>query len=670
MKTIRLLFALVLMLGAGSVFAQSLTVHVTGHVTDQQTNLPIASHLVAASVLPDSLNYNMPYSDTTLTDQSGAYSLTFILQFVPGTVSFFTVGTPDCTGTWVQQVFIYSGSATSFTANFSICNDSIIPPSPCENFIGITGIQSLTVGFVGMLANTQAASYTWDFGDNHSGTGQYVTHTYAQQGFYNVTLLTVTANGCFDESTFPLVLMDSINPPSDCQNIINIGNIQGLTATLQGSLLNGQTASYSWDLGDGNTASGQNVTHTYAQQGNYNVTLSTVTPDSCMSTSVFMLMLSDSTNTGCSAVFIATSTSNPMSIAFQAITPNALPMQFTWEFGDGTTGSGQNITHTYGNPGTYMVQLISSDSICTSVYVAPVTVPIDSTGTLNINGYVIATNNFVYNAQVTLFGINPAGYFYPAESTYTNPNGWFNFMNVSEGTYIILAIPASDSMNASQYLPTFYGDVVFWDQATEIILGAPQNPYTINLQSFDSIGSGGGYIGGQLLGGGKAMMTGGQEILLLDLSNTPVRITYTDAQGNFSFASLPFGDYLVSPMVTGSTTVPTQVNLNASNPTASVVMTINGNTITGISKTEPTSQIENIYPNPAVSEISVNIKSAGNVKMQILDATGKTIVLQNNAVPANGKLLTIPVSGLTPGLYFLVIQDENGNTSSKRFVKN
>ncbi len=670
MKTIRLLFALVLMFGAGSVFAQSLTVHVTGHVTDQQTNLPIASHLVAASVFPDSLNYNMPYSDTTLTDPSGAYSLTFILQFVPGTVSFFTVGTPDCMGTWVQQVFTFSGSATGFTANFSICNDSIVPPSPCQNAIGVTGIQSLTVGFVGMLANTQAASYTWDFGDNHSGTGQYVTHTYAQQGLYNVTLQTVTANGCFDESTFPLVLMDSINPPSDCQNIINIGNILGLTATLQGSLLNGQTASYFWDLGDGNTASGQNVTHTYAQQGYYNVTLSTVTPDSCMSTSVFMLMLSDSTNTGCSAVFIATPANNPMTIAFQAIASNALPMQFTWEFGDGTTGSGQSTTHTYGNPGTYMVQLISSNSVCTSVFSAPVTVPIDSTGTLNINGYVIATNNIVYNAQVTLFGINPAGYFYPTQSTYTNPNGWYNFMNVSAGTYIILAIPASDSMNASQYLPTFYGDVIFWDQATEIVLGVPQNPYNINLQSFDSIGSGGGYIGGQLLGGGKAMMTGGQEVLLLDLSNTPVRMTYTDAQGNFSFASLPFGDYLVSPMVTGSTTVPTQVNLNASNPTASVVMTINGNSITGISKAEPTSQIENIYPNPAVSEISVNIKSAGNVKMQILDATGKTIVLQNITVPANGKLLTIPVSGLTPGLYFLVIQDENGNTSSKRFVKN
>ncbi|MEI8048694.1 MAG: PKD domain-containing protein [Bacteroidota bacterium] len=670
MKTIRLLFALILMFGAGSINAQTVTVLINGHVMDEQTNVPIVNHVVEVKIYADSSNTSGAYFATGLTNPSGFYSIPAVFQFTPGIVTPIYVGTTDCMMMYVGNVLYYTGSQTAFISDFSICNDSIIPPSPCENNIGITGIQSLTVGFKGSVANTQVATYTWDFGDNYSGTGEYVTHTYAQQGFYNVTLQTVTANGCFDESTFPLVLMDSINPPSDCQNIITVGSIQGLTATLQGNMLNGQAASYFWDLGDGHSASGQNVTHTYAQQGYYNVTLSTITPDSCMSTSVFMLMLSDSTNTGCSAVFIATPTSNPMSIAFQAITPNALPMQFTWEFGDGTTGSGQSTTHTYGNPGTYMVQLISSNSVCTSVFSAPVTVPIDSTGTLNINGYVVATNNIVYNAQVTLFGINAAGYFYPTQSTYTNPNGWYNFMNVIAGTYIILAIPASDSMNASQYLPTFYGDVVFWDQATEIVLGVPQNPYNINLQSFDSIGSGGGYIGGQLLGGGKAMMTGGQEVLLLDLSNTPVRVTYTDAQGNFSFASLPFGDYLVSPMVTGSTTVPTQVNLNASNPTASIVMTINGNTITGISKAEPTSQIGNIYPNPAVSEISVNVKSEGNVKMQILDATGKTIVLQNITVPANGKLLTIPVSGLTPGLYFMVIQDENGNTSSKRFVKN
>jgi hypothetical protein len=235
-----------------------------------------------------------------------------------------------------------------------------------------------------------------------------------------------------------------------------------------------------------------------------------------------------------------------------------------------------------------------------------------------------------------------------------------------------LASPAPDSSNTSvfQFLPTFYGDVVFWDQATQIVLGAPQNPYNINLVSLDSIGGGNGFIGGQIIVGGKTMMAGGQEVLLLDETGTPVRVTYTDAQGNFSFASLPYGNYTVSPMITGTTTMPAQVNLNATNPTANVVMTISGHTITGISKYGQNNQIESIYPNPAVSNISVTIKAQGNVKLRILDATGKTVYAQEQTVNQSGILITLPVADLTSGLYFLVIQDENGNTSSKRFVKN
>jgi hypothetical protein len=320
-----------------------------------------------------------------------------------------------------------------------------------------------------------------------------------------------------------------------------------------------------------------------------------------------------------------------------------------------------------------MVQLFTSNSIgCTSVYTAPVVVFPDSTGTLDINGQVIAMNSIPYGAEVTLFSTDAAGFFYPVQSTYINQFGFYNFWNVSEGTYLILASLIPDSSNTSvfQFLPTFYGDVVFWDQATEIVLGTPQNPYNINLVSLDSIGGGSGYIGGQIIVGGKTMMAGGQEVLLLDESGTPVRITYTDAQGNFSFTSLPFGNYTVSPMVTGVTTTPAQVNLNATNPTANVVMTISGHTITGISKYEQNSQIENIYPNPALSNISVTLKAQGNVKLRILDATGKTVFAKEQAVNQSGILITLPVADLTSGLYFLVIQDENGNTSSKRFVKN
>jgi PKD repeat protein len=672
MKPIRLLLAYVLFFWCVTAFSQNIPVQVTGQVTDQLTQLPLANHLVAASTFPDSLGYNVPISDSTLTDASGLYSLTFIVPFNPGVASFFTVGTPDCTNTWIQQSFVYTGAPATYAANFAICNDSINPPSACENYIMPAGIQGLTAGFQGGLMNGLAASYSWSMGDGSTASGQYVTHTYAQQGIYTVVLQTVTPDGCTDVSDFTLVLMDSINPPpTGCENYIIGGGIQGLTASFQGNLVNGQPANYFWDLGDGSTATGQNVTHTYAQQGFYTVMLQTITPDSCMATSAYALFLGDTLNGGCSAYFMATQTANTTTMAFEAFSQNTNPMAYTWEFGDGTSGTGQNAVHTYCCIGTYMVQLVSSDNLgCTSVYTMPVVVFPDSTGTLEINGQVIGTNSIIYNAEVTLFGTDASGYYYPVQSTYVDPTGFYHFWNISEGSYLILASPLPDSLPSTQYLPTFYGNVIFWEQATQINLGTPQNPYNITLVSFDSIFGGNGFISGQLTGGGKSMLTGGQEVLLLDMMDTPVKLTYTDPQGNFSFASLPFGEYKVNPVVTGTTTQATTVNLNAANPSASVVMTMNGHLITGITKWGQTGLIESVYPNPAVSSISVSVKSAGAIKLQILDATGKLVRSLNETAPATGNRVSLPVSDLTPGLYILMVQDEKGNSSSSRFVKN
>ena len=672
MKTFRLLFALLLMLMAVSSYSQILPIQVSGNVTDQATAQPIANHQVQVKIYPDSMGGTAGFYSTAITNQNGFYSLTLVYQFTLGVATPIYIGTQDCMGMYVENIQYYTGSQTAFTADFSICNDSIMPPSQCENYISVTGMQGLNVSFVGNMVGTQQATYTWDLGDNNTATGQYVTHSYSQLGIYLVKLQTVTADGCMYESLFQLMLMDTI-PPSGCENMITISQLQGLDVDFQGIMLSGQPASYFWDLGDGSTATGEIVSHTYNNYGYYNVTLQTVTPDSCMSNSMFMLVLMDSINTGCEAEFIATLLPNSMTIAFETYTPISAPLEYTWDFGDGTTGSGPSIMHTYSALGTYMVQLFTSNSIgCTSVYTAPVVVFPDSTGTLDINGQVIAMNSIPYGAEVTLFSTDAAGFFYPVQSTYVNQFGFYNFWNISEGTYLILASPAPDSSNTSvfQFLPTFYGDVVFWDQATEIVLGTPQNPYNINLVSLDSIGGGSGFVGGHIIVGGKTMLAGGQEVLLLDETGSPVRVTYTDAQGNFSFASLPYGNYTVSPMITGTTTMPVQVILNSTNPTANVVMTISGHTITGISKYEQNSQIQSIYPNPAVSNISVTVKAQGSVKLQILDATGKVVLTKEQSVSDAEGLITMSVTDLAPGLYFLVIQDKNGNLSSKRFVKN
>jgi hypothetical protein len=74
-----------------------------------------------------------------------------------------------------------------------------------------------------------------------------------------------------------------------------------------------------------------------------------------------------------------------------------------------------------------------------------------------------------------------------------------------------------------------------------------------------------------------------------------------------------------------------------------------------------------IYPNPAKKELFMSSKSAtGNLKVKILNIEGKllstqTITLENQTA--------INVSQLTSGMYFLNIEDQKGNTTIKKFIK-
>lgn len=64
----------------------------------------------------------------------------------------------------------------------------------------------------------------------------------------------------------------------------------------------GTNATYVWDFGDGNTASGENATHTYPNAGTYTVTLTVTDPDGCSGVYTFLVIVSYNTNVPCPAV--------------------------------------------------------------------------------------------------------------------------------------------------------------------------------------------------------------------------------------------------------------------------------------------------------------------------------------------------------------------------------
>jgi PKD repeat protein/Zn-dependent protease len=112
---------------------------------------------------------------------------------------------------------------------------------------------------------------------------------------------------------------------------------------------------YLWDFGDGSSSTEQNPTHTYATNGKYTVSL-TVTNSLGQDTKT----LPDLIAVGDPPVphFSVSSEGGnvPLTVVFTDMTTGGAG-SWVWDFGDGTSATVQNPSHTYTKPGIYAVTL-------------------------------------------------------------------------------------------------------------------------------------------------------------------------------------------------------------------------------------------------------------------------------------------------------------------------
>jgi len=123
-------------------------------------------------------------------------------------------------------------------------------------------------------------SYSWDFGDENTATGETTTHSYASAGTYGVTLtvadnddLTGTATKEITVKTTGPIEIDDEPPVANAGSDMTVKAGSKVTFSAAGSSDNVGIDSYEWNFGDGNTGTGVTTSHTYGTEGNYIVTL-------------------------------------------------------------------------------------------------------------------------------------------------------------------------------------------------------------------------------------------------------------------------------------------------------------------------------------------------------------------------------------------------------------
>jgi len=201
------------------------------------------------------------------------------------------------------------------------------------------------------------SSWSWNFGDGNSSSAQSPTHHYTGAGIYPVTL-TVTDNGSATDSktTYVFVTTDPFDPDNmtDVPTADFSYSINGNTVTFTDtSTDDGTIVNWTWELGDGNVSYSQNPVHNYSI-AEFTVTL-TVTDDDGFS---------DSVSKGIFLYGNADFTFNPLSpyvdddVHFTDTSSNqSLIIQRAWLFGDGFSGDGATVTHSYGSADTYSPSL-------------------------------------------------------------------------------------------------------------------------------------------------------------------------------------------------------------------------------------------------------------------------------------------------------------------------
>ena len=133
---------------------------------------------------------------------------------------------------------------------------------------------------------------------------------------------------------------------------------------------NNPIVSYTWDFGDGVTASGRTAKHSFRSAGTYVVTLTVADALGRTAQTSQGVTVVPSASPNANFVFSPAEPSRTSIVIFNALTSTAAPgrpdRRLRWDFGDPanrTAGSGPQTTHRFTQAGTYNVTLTVTDDL-------------------------------------------------------------------------------------------------------------------------------------------------------------------------------------------------------------------------------------------------------------------------------------------------------------------
>ena len=274
-------------------------------------------------------------------------------------------------GSYVVRFTVNDGAGLNETATFTTDVLNVAPTVSSSGSAPEPSLEGGSVNFTALCADAgflDALSYSWNYGDGTSNaTGANTSHTFGNQGNFTVTVVCSDGDGGVATSVFTQ-RVSNVAPSVDSALSGANPSDEGASVQFTGSCSDPGTSdavSYLWVFSDGSpNATGSSVSHTFADEGNFTVSLRCSDGEGGLGQSD----LTQSVRNVAPSVATAAATGSlaeGQTVNFTALctdpgTQDSL--SYSWSFGDlSGPASGASTSHVYLDDGTYTVSLTCND---------------------------------------------------------------------------------------------------------------------------------------------------------------------------------------------------------------------------------------------------------------------------------------------------------------------
>ena len=278
----------------------------------------------------------------------------------------FPGGTPNSFTGQMPPTIVYNSPGT-YDVTLTVSNGAGSDTETKTGYIQVEGppaagfnysVSGNTVNFTD--ASTGATTYSWNFGDPASGadntsSSPNPSHVYNTDGTYTVTQ--TVSNNCGSQTTTQVVNITA-NTPTVAINSFTNPICQGGSVSYQATVsANTQSVQWTFEGGVPGTSTDLNPTVQYNTPGTYNVSVTAYNGNNQATATATITVLPNATADFASNV-------SGLDVSFTNTSTNG--DSYLWDFGDNSTSTEFEPTHTYVADGTYNVCLTVTNS-CNTV---------------------------------------------------------------------------------------------------------------------------------------------------------------------------------------------------------------------------------------------------------------------------------------------------------------